>query len=153
GRRAAAPRRPGAVALRPAHARGQRGPSLLQLPDRRRTADAPRGGRAHLRANRRRPQLDRTRLLPASGPLRPSSGARARRHQPPLLPAPDCGGRSMKVVVFGATGTIGRPLVEELAKEHEVTAVSRHDRPDEDNVTWAQADATDAGSVARVLEG
>jgi uncharacterized protein YbjT (DUF2867 family) len=59
----------------------------------------------------------------------------------------------MKVVVFGATGTIGRPLVETLAKEHEVTAVSRHDRPDEGNVTWAQADATDAGSAARVLEG
>ena len=59
----------------------------------------------------------------------------------------------MKVVVFGATGTIGRPLVAELAEEHEVTAVSRQERPDEANVTWAQADATDADSVARVLEG
>ena len=28
----------------------------------------------------------------------------------------------MKVVVFGATGTIGRPLVQELAKEHEVAS-------------------------------
>jgi uncharacterized protein YbjT (DUF2867 family) len=59
----------------------------------------------------------------------------------------------MKVVVFGATGTIGRPLVAKLAKEHEVTAVSRREQFDEANVTWAQADATDAGSVARVLEG
>jgi len=59
----------------------------------------------------------------------------------------------MKVVVFGATGTIGRPLVAELAEEHEVTAVSRQERPDEANVTWAQADASDADSVARVLEG
>ena len=59
----------------------------------------------------------------------------------------------MKVIVFGATGTIGRPLVAELVKQHEVTAVSRHERADEANVTWAQADATDAGSVARVLEG
>ena len=59
----------------------------------------------------------------------------------------------MKVIVFGATGTIGRPLVAELLKRHEVTAVSRHERADEANVTWAQADATDAGSVARVLEG
>jgi uncharacterized protein YbjT (DUF2867 family) len=58
----------------------------------------------------------------------------------------------MKVVVFGATGTIGRPLVAKLAKEHEVTAVSRREQFDEANVTWAQADATDAGSVARVLE-
>ena len=59
----------------------------------------------------------------------------------------------MKVVVFGATGTVGRPLVAKLAQEHEVTAVSRHEQPDEPNVTWAQADATDAESVARVLEG
>jgi uncharacterized protein YbjT (DUF2867 family) len=59
----------------------------------------------------------------------------------------------MKVVVFGATGTIGRPLVGELAREHEVTAVSRQERPDESNVTWAQADATDPDSVAHVLEG
>jgi len=59
----------------------------------------------------------------------------------------------MRVAVFGATGTIGRPLVAELAKEHEVTAVSRREQADEGNVTWAQADATDAASVARVLEG
>ena len=31
----------------------------------------------------------------------------------------------MKVTVFGATGTIGRALVPELAREHDVTAVSR----------------------------
>ena len=59
----------------------------------------------------------------------------------------------MKVVVFGATGTVGRPLVAKLAQKHEVTAVSRHEQPDEPNITWAQADATDAESVARVLEG
>ena len=59
----------------------------------------------------------------------------------------------MKVVVFGATGTIGRPLVKELAQDHEVTAVSRHEQSDEPGVVWAQADATDADSVARVLEG
>jgi len=59
----------------------------------------------------------------------------------------------MKVVVFGATGTIGQPLVKKLAEEHEVTAVSRQERPDQGSVTWAQADATDASSVARVLEG
>jgi uncharacterized protein YbjT (DUF2867 family) len=57
----------------------------------------------------------------------------------------------MKVVVFGATGTVGRPLVEKLAQEHEVTAVSRQERPDEHGVTWARADATDPDSVARVL--
>ena len=59
----------------------------------------------------------------------------------------------MKVIVFGATGTIGQPLVAKLAHEHEVTAVSRHEHPDEAGVTWAKADATNAKSVARVLEG
>jgi uncharacterized protein YbjT (DUF2867 family) len=59
----------------------------------------------------------------------------------------------MKVVVFGATGTVGRPLVERLAQEHQVTAVSRREHTDEPGVDWSQADATDAESVARVLEG
>jgi uncharacterized protein YbjT (DUF2867 family) len=59
----------------------------------------------------------------------------------------------VKVVVFGATGTIGRPLVDALATDHDVTAVSRRDRPDDGGVTWARADATDADSVVRVLEG
>lgn len=59
----------------------------------------------------------------------------------------------MKVVVFGASGTIGRPLVAKLAGEHDVLAVSRRERPDEDAVKWKSADATDAASVARVLKG
>ena len=59
----------------------------------------------------------------------------------------------MRVVVFGATGTIGRPLVEKLAQMHEVTAVSRNAHPEEPDVAWAQADATVAESVARVLVG
>jgi uncharacterized protein YbjT (DUF2867 family) len=59
----------------------------------------------------------------------------------------------MKVVVFGATGTIGRPLVDALAQEHDVTAVSRREHHVGDGVTWAVADAKDADSVARVLEG
>lgn len=59
----------------------------------------------------------------------------------------------MRVVVFGATGTIGRPLVERLGGEHEVTAVSRRERPSGGGVTWARADATDLSSATRVLEG
>lgn len=59
----------------------------------------------------------------------------------------------MKVVVFGATGTIGRPLVERLARQHDVTAVSRREHPSEARVTWAQADATQLDSATRVLDG
>ena len=59
----------------------------------------------------------------------------------------------MKVAVFGATGTIGGPLLAELGGKHEVAAVSRNERPDADGVSWKIADATDRDSVARVLEG
>ncbi len=54
----------------------------------------------------------------------------------------------MRVVVFGATGTIGQVLVPVLAREHDVVAVSRHAMPPgKDGVTWARADASDAASV------
>ncbi len=59
----------------------------------------------------------------------------------------------MNVVVFGASGTIGGPLLAELASEHDVVAVSRNERRDAGDVTWKMADATDRDSVARVLEG
>jgi uncharacterized protein YbjT (DUF2867 family) len=59
----------------------------------------------------------------------------------------------LRVVVFGATGTIGRPLIDRLAKQHDVVAVSRREQPAAGDVTWARADATDADSVERALEG
>ena len=60
----------------------------------------------------------------------------------------------MRVVVFGATGTIGEALVPVLAREHDVVAVSRRERPSGgDGVTWTRADAGDAGSVRAALAG
>ena len=59
----------------------------------------------------------------------------------------------MKVVVFGASGTIGRPLLIELARTHEVVAVSRHEQGVTEGVVWKTADATERDAVARVLEG
>jgi uncharacterized protein YbjT (DUF2867 family) len=59
----------------------------------------------------------------------------------------------MKVVVFGASGTIGRPLLDELAREHDVVAVSRREQAAREGVIWKIADATDRDSVAGVLEG
>jgi uncharacterized protein YbjT (DUF2867 family) len=59
----------------------------------------------------------------------------------------------MRVVVFGATGTIGTALVPVLARDHDVVAVSRHERVNADGVTWAVADASDLASVRAVLAG
>ena len=59
----------------------------------------------------------------------------------------------MRVVVFGATGTIGRALVPLLAREHDVVAVSRHAQNAADGFSWARAEATDPASVAAALAG
>jgi uncharacterized protein YbjT (DUF2867 family) len=58
----------------------------------------------------------------------------------------------MRVAVIGASGTIGRPLVEALSQTHEVVGVAR--RPPGDNhVNWVAADATDAVAISSALEG
>jgi len=59
----------------------------------------------------------------------------------------------MNVAVFGASGTIGRPLIAELAQTHHVIAVSRNWQDDAEGVVWKTADATERDSVARVLDG
>jgi uncharacterized protein YbjT (DUF2867 family) len=59
----------------------------------------------------------------------------------------------VRVAVFGATGTIGRPLVARLAREHEVVPISRSERIADDTLTWCVADAADADSTRRALEG
>jgi uncharacterized protein YbjT (DUF2867 family) len=58
----------------------------------------------------------------------------------------------VKVAVFGATGTVGGALLPALARAHDVVAVSRHERSG-DGVTWLKADANDASSVRRALDG
>jgi uncharacterized protein YbjT (DUF2867 family) len=58
----------------------------------------------------------------------------------------------MRVAVIGASGTIGRPLVEALSRMYEVVGVAR--RPPRDNqVNWIAADATDAVAICSALEG
>ena len=59
----------------------------------------------------------------------------------------------MRVVLFGATGFIGRALLPALAAEQEVVAVSRSPQPPQEGVTWVVADVTDAPAVRRALEG
>lgn len=60
----------------------------------------------------------------------------------------------MKVVVFGATGTVGGALLPALGGEHEVTAVSRSaDEGLRDGARWVRGDVEDGETVERALEG
>ena len=59
----------------------------------------------------------------------------------------------MRVVVFGATGFIGRALLPALAAEQEVVAVSRTSQPPQKGITWVVADVADAPAVRRALDG
>ena len=109
------------------------------------------GGRAGGRAARDDRRLP---AAPQRSALPPRAAAHPHQRQPALLPAPDRGGAEMRVVVFGATGTIGAALVPVLAREHDVVAVSRRARPAAgDGVEWVRADASDASSVRAALEG
>jgi uncharacterized protein YbjT (DUF2867 family) len=53
----------------------------------------------------------------------------------------------VRIAVFGASGVVGSALVPELAREHEVVALSRRPHPDEGDVRWVVADATDPSSL------
>ena len=60
----------------------------------------------------------------------------------------------MKVVVLGATGTVGASLLPQLAGDHDVTAVSRSaEEREEGGIRWARGDVEDRESIARALEG
>jgi uncharacterized protein YbjT (DUF2867 family) len=59
----------------------------------------------------------------------------------------------MRVAVVGATGTIGRPLVNALAATHHVTAISRRGGASGRGVNAVAADATDSEAMARTLDG
>ena len=59
----------------------------------------------------------------------------------------------MRVAVIGATGTIGRPLVEALSLAHDVVGVARRPPPRDDHLNWIGADATDAVAICSALEG
>jgi uncharacterized protein YbjT (DUF2867 family) len=59
----------------------------------------------------------------------------------------------VKVVVFGATGTVGEALLPALAGEHDVTAVSRSAEEGlRDGITWKRGDVAEADSLDRALK-
>ncbi len=59
----------------------------------------------------------------------------------------------MRVAVLGATGVVGRALVDALAERHDVVAISRHPGAVPPGVLPVAADVTDADAVGRALDG
>ncbi len=59
----------------------------------------------------------------------------------------------MRITVFGATGVVGSALLERLATQHEVVAVSRSTRATESRIRWVVGDATSSEDVARITDG
>lgn len=62
--------------------------------------------------------------------------------------------RTLKIALFGATGTIGSRIAAEAARRgHQVTALSRNPAAGTANVTSRAADLADPASVAAALAG
>ena len=62
--------------------------------------------------------------------------------------------RNIQFLVTGATGFIGKKLLERLAKTgYKVTAMSRSEYPDSENVRFIAADAFDMNSLCNALKG
>lgn len=63
----------------------------------------------------------------------------------------------MKLIIFGATGTLGRVLVEQaLEADHQVTAFTRRGRidgPQNDNLRVVRGDVLDRAAVSRAIAG
>ena len=58
------------------------------------------------------------------------------------------------ILVTGATGFIGKKLVERLATTgYKVTAMSRSKHPDSENVKFVAADAFEMNSLSNALKG
>ena len=62
--------------------------------------------------------------------------------------------KDYSILVTGATGFIGKKLLERLAKTgYKVTAMSRSKYPDSENVRFVTADAFDTDSLSNALKG
>lgn len=59
----------------------------------------------------------------------------------------------MRVVVLGASGVVGSALLPELARRHDVVAVSRHAQAGRGDVEWRRADALDERALDDVVRG
>ena len=62
--------------------------------------------------------------------------------------------KDYSILVTGATGFIGKKLLERLAKTgYKVTAMSRSKYPDAENIKFVAADAFEMNSLTKALKG
>lgn len=59
----------------------------------------------------------------------------------------------MKIVVAGASGFVGRKLIERLSQQHQVIALSRSRKKSISNIEWRQCDLFSLLDVEKALEG
>ncbi len=59
----------------------------------------------------------------------------------------------MKIVVAGASGFVGKQLLNVLTKDHEVVGLSRRSRKSEDGVQWIQCDLFSLLDIEKTLSG
>lgn len=59
----------------------------------------------------------------------------------------------MKIVIAGASGFVGKKLLDVLGDQHEVIGLSRRARAEEGNVKWVQCDLFSLLDIERTLSG
>jgi uncharacterized protein YbjT (DUF2867 family) len=59
----------------------------------------------------------------------------------------------MKIVVAGASGFVGKQLINVLKNNHKVIAISRRSKVSEDNIEWKQCDLFSLLDIEKTLEG
>ena len=59
----------------------------------------------------------------------------------------------MKIVIAGASGFVGKQLLDVLRDQHDVVGLSRRSRPKENGVEWVQCDLFSLLDIERTLQG
>jgi len=60
----------------------------------------------------------------------------------------------MKIAIIGATGFVGSNILNELSnRNHEITAIARNPKYENNAVVWKKADATDISGLTEALKG
>ena len=59
----------------------------------------------------------------------------------------------MRIAIAGASGFVGKNLIEALKSNHQIVAISRHNRQAQEHVEWAQCDLFSFSEIEKTLKG